>query len=351
MSEVVYKYYTEPVLRKFIHDYLVALGADEDQASIDADGIVSGALRWYPAQGQGLEKLFRHAQQIRSGGIMTRPPMKFMMDRGAVAVLDAAKASGFYAGLRAMTRAIEKAKDHGIGCVLVRHSNHLGTSGYYANMAAEQGMIGIVFTNAGPEMAPWGAKTAVLGTNPWGIGIPRRNEMPIILDMALTMSGIGMIRWAYREGREIPITWALTAEGKRTTDPADVLEGGTQLPIGDFKGAGFSFMTDVIAGVLSGAKFGLNVYNDLQDLDVGHCMIALDVEAFMPRDEYEARLNELIDMVKSAAPIEPGAEILLPGELELRRMKKRLIEGIPVDIETVERLRQMCADIGFLCPL
>jgi LDH2 family malate/lactate/ureidoglycolate dehydrogenase len=351
MPEVNYRYYSEPVVRKFVYDYLAALGADEEEASIDADGIVYGALRWYPAQGQGLEKLFRHTKQIHEGGIVTHAPVSFIKDRGAVALLDAAKASGFVAGTRAMRRAVEKAQEHGIGCVLVRHSNHLGTSGYYANMAAERGMIGIAFTNAGPEMAPWGARTPVLGTNPWGLGVPRRDGQPLILDMALTMSGQGMIRWAYREGREIPITWALTADGRRTTNPAEVIEGGTQLPIGDFKGSGLSFMTDVIAGVLSGAKFGLNTYNDITNLDVGHCMIALDIETFMEREEYEIRLNEFIQMIKSAAPIEPGTEIFLPGEMEQHRMRKRLVEGIPVDEETVERLRKMCADINLACPL
>ena len=189
MSEVEFNYYPEPFLRKFVQDYLVHLGDSREDAAINADAILHGALRWHPAQGQGLEKLFRHTRQMRNGGIRPQAPMEFLTDLPAVALLDARKGSGFVAATRAMRKAIEKAKTAGIGCVLVRHSNHFGTSGYYAAMAAAEGLIGIAFTNAGPEMAPWGAKTPVLGTNPWGLSAPRLHAPPIVLDMALTMSG------------------------------------------------------------------------------------------------------------------------------------------------------------------
>ncbi len=351
MAEVEFRYYTEPFLRQFVKEYCMTLGDNEADAEINADAVVSGLLRWYPAQGQGLEKLFRQTRQMLNGGMLPNAPMEWLIDRPATALLNAAKGSGFVAGTRAMRKAMEKARTYGIGCVLVRHSNHFGTSGYYANMAAEEGMIGIAFTNAGPEMAPWGAKTGVLGTNPWGIAIPRKDKPPVVLDMALTMSGQGMIKWAYEEGREVPVTWAITQAGQRTTNPAELMEGATQLPIGDFKGYGLSFMSDAIAGVLSGAKFGLDCYHDINDLDVGHCLMALDVEAFMPREEFEQRLEGLIEQVKSAAPIEAGAEIYLPGELELRRMEKRLKEGIPVMQSTVERIQALCAEINMDCPL
>ena len=95
----------------------------------------------------------------------------------------------------------------------------------------------------------------------------------------------------------------------------------------------------------------MDCYHDINDLDVGHSLIALDPEAFMPRSEFQNRLQKLIDQVKSAAPIEPGKEILLPGDLEVRRMQQRLKEGIPVAPTTVKRVRDLCEEIGFDCPL
>jgi LDH2 family malate/lactate/ureidoglycolate dehydrogenase len=304
-----------------------------------------------------MEKLFRLTIQCGNGGIQPGAEFEILKETPAVALVDAHKAFGYVAGVKAMNLAIEKARTIGIGVVLVRHSNHFGQAGYHAEIAAKAGMIGFVMTNALAEIAPWGAKTAVLATNPWGIAIPRDAGFPFLLDMALSMSGQGIVKWAYREGESIPDNWVLTEDGRRSTDPADFMakDGetfvGTQLPIGEFKGYGLSLFTDVITGVLSGSLFGLTVFTDMANHDVGHFMMALNPDTFMLHDEFQDRLERLISEVKSAAPIEPGDEIYLPGELEYLREQKAMEEGVPVDRNTVERLREMSKARGVTCPL
>jgi LDH2 family malate/lactate/ureidoglycolate dehydrogenase len=343
--------YPEAVIRRFAYDLARGLGASDEEAEIISDGITTACLWWHPGQGQGLEKFFRYHRRVKNGGYIPRAPLTWVREGKATALLDAGKAFGYVAATTAMRRAIELARTAGVGLVGVRNSNHFGIAGYHAKTAAEAGFIGIAMTNAKAEMAPWGARTAVLGTNPWGWAVPRRNAYPIILDMALTMSGIGMIQWAYREGRSVPDDLALTADGRRTTNPAELLEGSTQLPIGRYKGYGLSFMTDVVTGVLMGAKFGLSVFQDDTHFDVGHVLIAIDVEAFAPRESFYDRLEQLIREVKSATPIQEGQEILLPGEAEYRRMLERRRDGIPVDVDTVERLRPIAAELGVAFPL
>jgi LDH2 family malate/lactate/ureidoglycolate dehydrogenase len=175
--------------------------------------------------------------------------------------------------------------------------------------------------------------------------------------MALTMSGQGMIKWAYREGESIPDNWALTVDGRRSTNPADYLTDGgetfvgTQLPIGEFKGYGLSLFTDVITGVLSGSLFGSSVFADVANHDVGHFMMALNPDTFMPHDEFQTRLEQFVSEIKAAEPIEEGGRIYLPGELEYLREQKSMKEGIPVDRKTVERLRKMSKERGVTCPL
>lgn len=357
MTEVAVNRYPKETLFEFSYDYLRALGATEEEAYITADGIVTAASRWHPGKGQGLEKLFRLTIQCGNGGINVGAEFEVLKETPAVALVDAHKAFGYVAASKAMNLAVAKATKVGIGCVLVRHSNHFGQAGYHAEIAAKAGMIGFVMTNALAEMAPWGAKTAVLATNPWGIAIPRDKGFPILLDMALTMSGQGMVKWAYREGESIPDDWALTVDGRRSTDPADYLtkDGetflGTQLPIGEFKGYGLSLFTDVVTGVLSGSLFGTSVFADITNHDVGHCMMALNPDTFMPRDEFQARLEELVSEIRSAEPIEEGGEIYLPGELEYLREQQSIKQGIPVDLQTVERLREMSEERGVACPL
>jgi LDH2 family malate/lactate/ureidoglycolate dehydrogenase len=350
-QERLVKRYPEPVIRKFARDLVLGLGGSAEEADVISDGITTASLWWHPGQGQGLEKFFRYHRRVKNGGYVPRATLTWAREGSAIALLEANKAFGYHAANTAMRKAIDLAAKSGIGLVGVRNSNHFGIAGYHAKTAAEAGFIGLSMTNAKAEMAPWGGKAAVLGTNPWGWAVPRRNAYPIVLDMALTMSGIGMIMWAHREGRAIPDDLALTKDGRRSTDPADLLEGSTQLPIGRAKGYGLSFMTDVLTGVMMGAKFGLSVFQDESNYDVAHVMVAVNIESFLPKDQFYDRLERLVTEVKAAPRIDPEGEILLPGEAEYRRMQERLRNGIPVDAATVERLRPIADELHVPFPL
>ncbi len=338
-------YYSLETLEHFTLVFLQALGASSEEAEIISDGLMTASQWWHPGQGQGLEKLFRYHRRIKNGGIVPNVPMEWLKDGPSYALLDAAKGFGYVSASRAMNRAVEKARSTGIAMVGVRHSNHFGIAGYHALTAAKQGLIGWAFTNAKAEMAPWGSAQVVLGTNPWGISIPRKDHHAIVLDMALTMSGKGMMRWYEREGRAMPDNWALTPDGQKTTDPSAAMDGPL-LPIGEYKGYGMSFITDVLSGVMTGALFGMSVFQDDQNYDVGHMMMAIDPSAYLSTDEFVHRLERLIAEVKGVDPLDPGRPVILPGEVEFERMDKRKKDGIPVSRETVEGLRELSRDIG-----
>ena len=342
--------YSLETLSAFTVSFMRGLGASAEEAEIISDGLMTASQWWHPGQGQGLEKLFRYTRRVKNGGILPDAPMAWLVDGPAYALLDAAKGFGYVAARRAMIRAVEKAKTAGIAMVGARHSNHFGIAGYHALTAAKEGLIGWSCTNAAAEMAPWGSAKAVLGTNPWGIAIPRGDEHAIVLDMALTMSGKGMMRWYEREKRPMPANWALTPEGQSTTDPAAAM-AGPLLPIGEYKGYGLSLFSDVLAGVMTGALFGLDVFQDDRNFDVGHMMIAIDPAALMAAADFDRRLEELVEQVKGAEPIDPARPVMLPGEIEFGRMSERQETGIPVACETVHQLRELAADIGVACDL
>ena len=342
--------YSLETLRDFATAYMRGLGATAEEAEIISDGLMTASQWWHPGQGQGLEKLFRYTRRVKNGGIVPDAPMTWLTDGPAYALLDAAKGFGYVAAQRAMRRAVEKAASSGIAMVGVRHSNHFGIAGYHALTAAKAGLIGWSMTNAAAEMAPWGSAKVVLGTNPWGIAIPRSDSQAIVLDMALTMSGKGMMRWYERERRPMPDNWALTPEGQVTTDPSAAMRGPL-LPIGEYKGYGLSLFTDVVAGVMTGALFGLDVFQDDQNFDVGHMMVAINPTAMMSQADFDRRLEELLSQVKDAPPIDSARPVMLPGEVEFGRMDERRANGIPVSRETVAQLRELAADIGVHCDL
>ena len=129
------------------------------------------------------------------------------------------------------------------------------------------------------------------------------------------------------------------------TDPAAAMDGPL-LPIGEYKGYGLSLITDIFAGVMTGALFGLSVFQDDRNFDVGHLMIAMDPAALMAKDDFERRLERLVAEVKNADPIDKARPVMLPGEVEFQRMEQRRQSDIPVSSETVAGLRALAEDIG-----
>lgn len=336
-------------LEDFTYRVFRALGVPEDDARDCTNALMQSELRYHPGQGQGVRRLPTYRDRIRNGWIVPGAPFEIIKESPALALVDAHNGLGSPVGQRSMRLAVEKAKISGVGTVIVRNSTHYGSSSVHARLAVEQGCIGIAFTNAGPEMAPWGAASGVVGTNPWGLAAPTGLGYDVVLDIALTTAGKGMMRWYEREGKKMPLDWALTPDGEETDDPSAAMTGAL-LGIGQYKGSGLAFMTDVITGVIAGGGFGLAPYANPAKQDVSHTMIAIDIEWFMPMSEFKARMDDFIGQMK-AAKLRPGfSEILVPGELEHRRELGYRQDGAKLDAEIFDQLQALAADLNIEFP-
>ncbi|HSF63448.1 MAG TPA: Ldh family oxidoreductase [Paracoccaceae bacterium] len=336
---------TRDSLQAFMVQGFRALGLPAEDAAIFADALIFSELRFHPGHGQGVRRLRRYQERINAGQVDVKTRLEVIKESPALALVDAHNGIGTVAAARAMRMAVDKAKVCGIGQVIVRNSTHYGSSAVHACAAEAAGCIGIAFTNAGPEMAPWGGRQGAVGTNPWGIAAPTGLGFPVVMDIALTTAGKGMMQWHAREGRPMPRDWALTLEGEETDDPTAAMTGAL-LGIGQYKGYGLAFMTDVMTGVLGGGGFGLTPYADPAKLDVSHTLTAIDIEWFMPLAEFRARMDAFAQMVKSRA-LRPGfTEILLPGEQEARRAARKSAAGVPLDDEVLADLRALGRELG-----
>lgn len=324
-------------LLDFMTDGFAALGLTHEDAAIFAEALVFSELRFHPGHGQGVRRLRRYKERIEGRLVDPRAPLEIVKESPALALMDAHNGIGTVAAAKAMTLAIEKAKVCGIGQVVVRNSTHYGSSAVHACQAEAAGCIGIAYTNAGPEMAPWGAREGAVGTNPWGIAAPTGLGFPAVMDFALTTAGKGMMLWRSREGRKMPLDWALTPAGEVTDDPDAAMQGAL-LAIGEYKGYGLAFMTDVLTGVIGGGAFGLTPYADPARLDVSHALTAIDIEWFMPLETFRARMDAFAGMVKSRKTRPGFDEILLPGEQEARRVARKAQHGVPLDDEVLADL-------------
>lgn len=335
-------------LEEFARDAFVAMGLEREHAHICADALLQSELRCHPGQGQGVRRLLSYHERIQKQLIDPKATFEVVKESPALALVDAHNGLGSVVGHKAMRLAVNKAKTSGIGTVIVRGSTHYGSSAVHARTALEDGCIGIAYTNAGPEMAAWGGATPVVGTNPWAIAAPTGQGFPVVLDIALTTAGKGMMRWLAREGKAMPRDWALTPEGEETDDPQAAMAGAL-LGIGQYKGYGLSFMTDVLTGVLSGGAFGLTPYADPAKQDVAHSFTAIDIEWFMPLGTFEARMDAFIGEIKQSK-LRPGFdEVFVPGELEHRRESQARREGVKLEQRVLTEFRELAQDlaIGF----
>ena len=322
-----------------------AMGLDADAAAVCADALVQSELRYHPGQGQGVRRLLAYHERITSGYLDPRAPFDVVKEGPSIALVDAHNGLGSVTGRRGMEMASRKAAEGGIGIVVVRGSTHYGSSSVHARVALERGQIGLAFTNAGPEMAAWGGRTPVVGTNPWGIAAPTGGAFPVVLDIALTTAGKGMMRFLADRGERMPHDWALTPDGMETDDPTAAMAGAL-LGIGQYKGFGLSFMTDVLTGVLSGGAFGQAPYANPARTDVAHTFMAIDVAWFMEPSVFHERMQRLISEIK-ASELRPGFdEVLIPGELEHRREVHKREHGVPLPASDVEALSMLAETLG-----
>ena len=168
--------------------------------------------------------------------------------------------------------------------------------------------------------------------------------LALVVDAATSTSGKGMIGWFAQAGRPIPGDWALTAEGLPTTD-ALLGKAGTLYPLGGPKGYAIAALIDAVTGVLAGASFGRHCSDQLHQ-DLGHLFIALNIAAFIPLEEFTARLDELIDDIHDTPPVRPGETITLPGELEASREAECVAWGVPFLPERLAGLVGMAEVLG-----
>lgn len=336
-------------LEDFTFRAFVAMGVSEDEARYCTRGLMQSELRTLPGQGQGVRRLPVYRERINNGWIIPGAPFEIVKESPALALVDGHNGLGSVVAQKSMLLAIEKAKISGIGTVVVRNSTHFGSSAVPARLAVEQDMIGVAMTNAGPEMAPWGAASGVVGTNPWGIAAPSGSGFPVVLDIALTTAGKGMMQWYQREGKKMPLDWALTPDGEETDDPAAAMKGAL-LGIGQYKGYGLAMLTDVLTGVLGGGGFGLVPYSNPAKQDVSHLMIAIDINWFMPVEQFKARMDSFIGDIK-AAKKRPGVdEILVPGEIDHRREQDYRQNGARLDAVIFDQLAELAQKLNIDFP-
>jgi ureidoglycolate dehydrogenase (NAD+) len=293
----------------------------------------------------GTKLLRDYMRRIKAGGIRHDVTPVIGRQGPAWAMIDGQSAMGHVVGCLAMDTAVEKAKQAGIAYVGVRNSNHFGAAGYYALMAARQGLIGIAMSNDIPSVAAPGSRRAVLGSNPLAYAIPTSGN-PVVLDMATSTVAGGKVYAAHQRGEAIPDNWIIGPDGLPTTDGSLYPAQAALAPMAGHKGFGIALLIETLSGILTGAAVtwgvGSWIFGDpTTATNHGAAFLAIDVETIMPRHEFLNRMDALAKEIRSTPAAEGIAQITLPGDREWLVHEQSKTKGIVLPPDVVDKLKMV----------
>ena len=216
---------------------------------------------------------------------------------------------------------IKAAKENGVAVLAINNSHHMAAMWPETEAVAEEGLVAFACTSYKPAVAPAGATKPLFGTNPISFAWPRPGKTPVVFDMATASMAMGEVQVAKREGHKVPLGTGLTKDGKDTTDPGEIADGGVLLPFGGYKGSGIAMMVELLAGALVGDNFSFETAakdnNDGGPPSGGEFILAISPEK-ISGSGWDRHADEFFNKMKSFEGVR------LPGE---RRHKNRLDKG------------------------
>jgi (2R)-3-sulfolactate dehydrogenase (NADP+) len=313
---------------KLVAQALERAGAGAPMAAATAQALVLAEAQGLGSH--GLSRVAQYATHLRNGRVNGAAQPRVAAGRDAAVVVDAGDGLAFPACELAVREAIERARRHGVAFAGVSNSHHCGVLVDHLRAAAAAGLVGLGFANSPAAMPAAGGRHPIFGTNPVAAAFPRRGAEPLLIDLSLSEVARGKVMVAAKEGKSIPIGWALDANGNPTTDAKAALEG-SMLPIGAVsspKGAMLALIVELLVTALIGANFGFEASSFFVDEGnrprIGQAFIVIDPDALAGRDRYLDRIEVLVaEMLRDDG-------VRLAGTRREQALRRAAHEGIEV---------------------
>jgi (2R)-3-sulfolactate dehydrogenase (NADP+) len=309
-------------------------GASSSQATPVADSIREAEAEGIRNVGLGYLPIY--CEHLRCGKVKGEAKPRLIEAAPAVLRVDAAHGFAHPAFVLALPRFVEMAGRSGVAALAIAHSYSAGVVGWFVERLAERGLVALAFANSSAAIAPWGGSKPMLGTNPIGFAVPRRDSPPIVVDMASSATARVNIVQAAARGEQVPPGWVFDAQGQPTTDPKALAAGGSVGPLGGAKGYGLALMVDILAAGLTGSSWSHQASafgtNEGGPPDVGQLFIALS-----PALTGGEHLGERLEGLAAEITAQPGAR--LPGDKRHGHRDAAAREGVEVPEELVAKLR------------
>ncbi|MDH3288798.1 MAG: Ldh family oxidoreductase [Betaproteobacteria bacterium] len=311
-------------LTKLAARALKQAGTSTPMARMTAEALVAAEMEGLT--GHGLSRVALYAHHVRERRVDGAAKPVVVRSKGATCLVDAKGGLAFPAAALAVKEAMKRAKRYGIAFAGVTNSHHMGAAAYHLAPVAKAGLIGFAFSNSPAAINAWGGRTPLYGTNPIAAVFPRREAAPVVVDLSVTEVTRGKIMLHAKEGKPIPLGWAVDKDGHSTTDAQAALTGSLAA-IGGVKGTMLALVVELLCVALTGAAFGFendSYFHPGRTPRIGHAFLVLDPAAPVDADTYYSRLEAVI----SKMLVED--DVRLPGARRQHAAAKARAEGIEI---------------------
>lgn len=233
---------------------------------------------------------------------------------------------------------VEKARGAGIALLAIRNSHHFAALWPDVEPFARQGLVALSVVNSMTCVVPAGGTKPLFGTNPIAFAAPCEAGDPIVFDMATSAMAHGDVQIAARAGQPVPLGTGVDSQGRDTTDPAAILEGGALLPFGGHKGSALSMMVELLSAALTGGHFSFEFdwagHPGAKTPWTGQLIILIDPSKTVGND-FAKRSRELVERMQGVGVSR------LPGERRYRERALAQRRGIEMAQDELAMLREL----------
>jgi ureidoglycolate dehydrogenase (NAD+) len=329
------KLYPVETLDRLLRSALLRRGLSEEHAGWVAEGLVETSLRGIDTHGVRLFPTY--LKELDGGRSRARPEMSWSGE-GAARLLDAGGALGLVAGRTACAEAVRLAREHGVGTVAVKNSNHFGAGSVYTLAMAREGVLGMSFTNSDALVAPFGGSRPIFGTNPVSLAVQGEGDDLFCADLATSQVSYSKVKHHRAHGIPLEDGWAVM----------DGPEVAALKPLGGHKGQCLGMMVEILCALLAGMPLDhelSHLYGEPYDepRQVAHLFLAWDIAAFQDPAAFRTRLSGFLRIVREQPAVE-GEQVIAPGDLESETAARRRVEGIPLSEEEAGAVEEIARE-------
>ncbi len=343
MSQPNNSYYKEILIpfeemRSEFYRVLIKNGFSKDKAKTLAEVFVGNSLDGIYTH--GVNRFARFIKYVQEKIIDKKAAPELIHRAGSIEQWNGNFAAGPLNALFCTDRAIEIAKQNGIGCVALSNTNHWMRPGYYGWQAARSGFCFIAWTNTIPIMPAWGSTESRIGNNPFVFAVPY-GANAIVLDSAVSQFSYGIMESYKMRNEKLPFNGGFDKGGKLTNDPSEILESMRPLPIGYWKGAGMALLFDILAAILSGGLSTHEIGKQGVETGISQVYIAFDISKLKNFPSIHQSISNIVDDYLSSSRVDDKTKLYYPGQRVLERRAINSENGIPVSISIWDEIKKL----------